>query len=72
MRFEIRHFGRIALLLAAGLSVGLAFGQNANTGEIRGTVQDSTGAVVQDVKVTITNVETGVSHRLDHEFGRRL
>jgi len=61
MRFEIRHIGRIALLLAAGLSVSLAFGQNANTGEIRGTVQDSTGAVLEGVKVTITNVDTGVS-----------
>ena len=61
MRFEIRHIARIALLLAVGLSVGLAFGQNANTGEIRGTVQDSTGAVVEGVRVTITNVDTGVS-----------
>jgi len=61
MRFEIRHMGRIALLLAVGLSVSLAFGQNANTGEIRGTVQDSTGAVLQGVTVTITNVDTGVS-----------
>jgi hypothetical protein len=62
MRFErIRHFGRIALLMAGVLSTGLAFGQNANTGEIRGIVQDSSGAVVEGVKVTITNVETGVS-----------
>ena len=61
MRFEIRHMGRIAALLAVGLSAGLAFGQNANTGEIRGTVQDSTGAMLEGVKVTITNVETGVS-----------
>ncbi|MGA1984627.1 MAG: carboxypeptidase regulatory-like domain-containing protein [Candidatus Sulfotelmatobacter sp.] len=61
MRFEIRHFGSIAWLLAAILSASLAFGQNANTGEIRGTVQDSTGAFVEGVKVTITNVETGVN-----------
>jgi carboxypeptidase family protein/TonB-dependent receptor-like protein len=61
MRFEIRHFGRIGLLLAATLSATLAFGQNANTGEIRGTAQDSTGALLAGVKVTITNVETGVS-----------
>jgi hypothetical protein len=61
MRFEIRHFGRIGWLLAAVLSASLAFGQNANTGEIRGTVQDSTGAFVAGVKVTITNVETGVN-----------
>src|SRR5580658_6242717 len=61
MRFEIRHIGRIGLLLAATLSAALAFGQNANTGEIRGTAQDSTGALMEGVKVTITNVETGVS-----------
>jgi hypothetical protein len=57
----VRHFGRICMLLVAGLTAMLAFGQNANTGEIRGTVQDSTGAVVGGVKVTITNVETGVN-----------
>ena len=61
MRFESRHFGRIGWLLAAVLSVSVAFGQNANTGEIRGTVQDSTGAFVGGVKVTIANVETGVN-----------
>jgi len=61
MRFESRHFGRIGCLLAAVLSVSVAFGQNANTGEIRGTVQDSTGAFVGGVKVTIANVETGVN-----------
>jgi len=57
----IRHFGRIGLLLAAVSTASLAFAQNANTGEIRGTVQDSTGAVVEGVKVTITNTDTGVS-----------
>ena len=62
MRFEmVRHFGRNGLLLAVGLMASFAFGQNANTGEIRGTVQDPTGAVVEGVKVTITNVNTGVS-----------
>ena len=62
MRFEmIRHFGRMGVLLAAALTACVAFGQNANTGEIRGTVQDSTGAVVEGVKVTITNVDTGAS-----------
>jgi hypothetical protein len=62
MRFEtIRHFGRIGLLAATAWTAGLAVGQNANTGEIRGMVQDSTSAVVEGVKVTITNVETGVT-----------
>src|SRR5260221_12864277 len=57
----VRRFGRMCLLLAGCLTATFAFGQNANTGEIKGTVQDSTGAVVQGVQVTITNVETGIS-----------
>jgi hypothetical protein len=42
----IRHFGRFCVLLVAGFTATFAFGQNANTGEIKGTVQDATGAVV--------------------------
>jgi Carboxypeptidase regulatory-like domain/TonB-dependent Receptor Plug Domain len=57
----VRHFGRICVLLVTGLTATFACAQNANTGEIRGTVQDSSGAVLSSVKVTITNVETGVS-----------
>ncbi len=58
----VRHLGRICVLLATTLTATFcAFGQNANTGEIKGTVQDATGAVVQGAKVTITNVGTGVS-----------
>lgn len=72
MRFEIRHIGRIALLLAAGLSVSLAFGQNANTGEIRGTVQDSTGAVVQERQGHDHEPGDRCEPGLDHDFGRRL
>jgi hypothetical protein len=58
---KVRHFGRICALLVAGLTATFAFGQNANTGEIKGTAVDSTGAVVSGVTVTITNVQTGVS-----------
>jgi len=54
------NFGRIGLLLVATLTTSHAFAQNANTGEIKGTVQDSTGAVVEGATVTITNVDTGV------------
>lgn len=62
MRFEmIRHFRRIGLLLVIALAARVVLGQNANTGEIRGLVQDSTGAVVEGVQVRITNVDTGVS-----------
>jgi outer membrane receptor protein involved in Fe transport len=57
----VRHFGRVCALLAAGLMATVAFGQNANTGEIKGTAMDSTGANVAGVSVTILNVQTGVS-----------
>jgi len=60
----VRKTSRVWLLLIIGLISHLALGQNANTGEIRGLVQDSTGAVVEGVKVTITNVDTGVSEAL--------
>ncbi len=51
--------GCICVFLIATLATGLA--QNANSGEIKGTVQDSSGAVVSGVTVTITNVDTGIS-----------
>lgn len=53
-------FGRVCILLAVSLIATLAFAQNENTGEIKGTVSDSGGAVVPGVTVTITNVQTGV------------
>jgi len=52
---------RIAILLFIALIATAAVGQNANTGEIRGTVTDNSAAVVPGVKVTITAVGTGVS-----------
>ena len=39
----------------------LALAQNTNTGEIRGTVTDPSGAVVPGVTVTLTNIDTGVT-----------
>jgi outer membrane receptor protein involved in Fe transport len=63
MRLEtIGNYGRMGLLLlAATLTSGPVFGQSANTGEIKGTVVDSSGAVVAGAAVTITDVQTGVS-----------
>jgi outer membrane receptor protein involved in Fe transport len=57
----VGHCVRICVLLIGCLTTTFAFGQNANTGEIKGTVQDATGAVVGGVKVTIANLSTGVS-----------
>jgi hypothetical protein len=57
----LRHASRLGLLMLVTLIGGFAFGQTANTGEIKGTVTDPSGATVAGVKVTITNVQTGVS-----------
>src|ERR1700722_10276220 len=39
---------------------GFASAQNSNSGDIRGTVTDSTGALLPGVAVTVTNTDTGV------------
>lgn len=48
------------LLVAAMLFAPLARAQNANTGEIKGSVMDPSGAVVPGAAVSIKNVQTGV------------
>lgn len=50
-------FGLLLLLAATGTVIG----QAGATGSILGTVTDSTGAVVPNVKITITNLATGVA-----------
>ena len=54
-------YGQCCLLLLVVSIAQSTLAQNANTGEIKGTVTDSTGAVVPGVAVTITNVQTGVA-----------
>ncbi len=54
-------YGCISLLLAMALTATGALGQNQNTGEIKGTVVDTSGAVVSGVAVTILNAQTGVT-----------
>jgi carboxypeptidase family protein len=49
-------------LLALGFllcTVGLGFSQSRNTGEIRGTVSDPSGAPLVGATVTLTNIDTG-------------
>ncbi len=53
------RFALLSVLLPA-----FSFAQNTNSGEIRGTVSDPTGAVVPDVTVTILNTDTGVTKDL--------
>ncbi len=58
----LRKYGQTCLLLSLVLLMTqFALGQNANTGEIKGTATDPSGAVVSGVTVTITNVQTGVN-----------
>ena len=53
--------GWIYLLLVIGIATTFAVAQNANTGEIKGIVTDSSGAVVSEVTVTILNMQTGTA-----------
>jgi hypothetical protein len=58
MRTAVRFaFAFCFLAIAASLS----FAQNTNSGDIRGTVTDSTGAAIAGATVTLTNIDTGES-----------
>ena len=53
---------RICLFCVLAVVTGhMAFGQTGATGTILGTISDSTGAVLPNVKVTVTNTATNVS-----------
>jgi hypothetical protein len=45
-------------------TAGLTFAQNTNSGDIRGTVKDSTGAVLPGVTVILTNLDTASTKQL--------
>jgi carboxypeptidase family protein len=49
-------------LAIASLMWGVSvFAQSTNSGDIRGTITDTSGAVVQGTKITVLNVDTGIS-----------
>lgn len=56
MRNAIRFFVVVCILI---WSVGSSFAQSTNSGDIRGTVTDSSGAVVAGATVTLANIDTG-------------
>jgi hypothetical protein len=59
----------LCLLIASG---ALLYGQGAGTGTILGTVTDSSGAVVANASVDVTNIATGVTtHTQSIEISRR-
>ncbi len=51
----------IGLLLVTLCFTSAALAQSTNSGDIRGIVTDPSGAVIPGVKVTVLNVDTGVS-----------
>jgi hypothetical protein len=59
---SLSFFAAIVCILA--LAGVCAYGQNTNAGEIRGTVTDPSGAVVPSAKVTIANIQTGITTAL--------
>lgn len=58
MKLKSIRFAMLALALVAGTHN--TFGQNANSGEIKGIVTDSTGAVIPAAQVKVANILTGV------------
>lgn len=57
MRIRLYAGAAAALLLTAGA----VFAQNTNSGDIRGTATDPTGAVIPGVTVTVTDIDKGVT-----------
>jgi len=60
MRFIRRALAFCLLLCIAGT----AFSQSTNSGDIRGTVTDTSGAVVPGVAVKVLNLDTGATKDL--------
>ena len=60
-REEKLRMTRFCLVLAFALSIATNAWAQFETGNVVGTIKDSTGAVVPAAKVTLTNVETGVT-----------
>ncbi len=59
-------FRRISFFFVlAVVSVNMAFGQVGATGSILGTITDSTGAVLPNVKVTVTNTSTNAAFQTE-------
>ncbi len=58
---KLKYLPRIVFALALATASYGAFAQNANSGEIKGTVTDPSNAVIPGVQVTVTNVLTGVT-----------
>src|SRR6266404_5231346 len=58
MRTAVRFACAFCLL---AIAASLSFAQSTNSGDIRGTVTDSSGAVIAGASVVLTNIDTGES-----------
>src|SRR5258708_10254512 len=52
-------FRSVLALLCLFCAASAGFAQNTNSGDIRGTVMDSSGAAVAGATVTLANIDTG-------------
>lgn len=52
---------KVSIAVALSLSINSAFAQNTNSGDIRGTATDASGAAIPGTTVTVANVDTGVT-----------
>ena len=57
----MKNLQRWVLPLLLMFGSGVCFGQSTNAGDIRGTVTDSSGALIPGVTVSVLNVDTGIS-----------
>jgi hypothetical protein len=64
MKLSRSIFRMIVIAVIGVLGLGNAYGQATNSGDIRGTVTDSTGALLPGVTVTVTDTNTGVTKTL--------
>ena len=63
MRKFLRGTALLALPICFSLcTTGTGLAQNTNSGDIRGSVTDATGAVLPGVTVTVLDVDKNVTH----------
>ncbi|MBW4037977.1 MAG: carboxypeptidase regulatory-like domain-containing protein [Acidobacteria bacterium] len=61
MKFNWSIFRVVTVATCGALGLGAAYGQSTNSGDISGTVTDTTGARIPGAKVTVLNDDTGVT-----------
>ncbi len=55
---------RLTVAIVVSMCANLTLAQNTNSGDIRGTVTDASGAVVPGVTITIENVDKNTNKTL--------